>query len=172
MLGKWRATHRVALCWYRLNGKNNKSERVSVGQWWCSKIALRILLSSPFYVFSAARRYTSIRGKLHSWGKYFIFKLGNNLFKFISLRYEHKMQRQYFISEKLCKETGGLVHVSKVHICNNVSLKGWAALSLLPCDVCSHPLCQWGCGYKKKKEAAMALTANDFWLSSNQVWCG
>lgn len=56
-------------------------------------------------------------GKLHSRGKY--FKLGNNLFKFISLRDEHEMQRQYFICVKLCKETGGLVHASQVHISYN-----------------------------------------------------
>lgn len=107
--------HRVALCWYRLDGKNNKSQRVSVGQWWCSKIALRILSSSPFYVFLCSQPgvTTGVRGKLHSRGKYFISKLGNNLFKFISLRYEHEMQRQCLMSEKLCKETGGLVHVSK-----------------------------------------------------------
>lgn len=65
-----------------------------------------------------------VEEKLHSRGKYFIFKLGNNLVKFISLRYELlEMQRQYFICVKLYKETSGLVHVSKVHISNNVILK-------------------------------------------------
>lgn len=73
-----------------------------------------------------------VEEKLHSRGKYFILKLGNNLLKFISLRYELlEMQRQYFICVKLYKETSGLVHVSKVHISNNVILKGRAALSLL-----------------------------------------
>lgn len=78
-----------------------------------------------------------VEKKMDSRGKFLIFKFGNDLFKFISLRSEHEMHRQYFICVKLCKETGGLVHVCKVHISNNVIRWGWAALCLLSCSMYS-----------------------------------